>query len=493
MLDDDLLLHAQADLVEPEVDDLSAAAAARVEDRHQQAIGAVDARPAVEERQGDGDRRAVGKPRRELHAGEGLRDAIVAALPGEGAGLPERRDAQDGQAGIARVQRLGRQAGGFEPPGPQVLDERVGRREERRQPTVGREVGELGPHRVLAAVLGLEVEDEDSPGMPGPSRRSGDPPAGSTLMTVAPRSASTPPANSPARVSASSTTTTPSRAPPRAAPSSPSGRGRARRRRLGRHARACRHSNPKMRAAFLKSHFSLTVSFERQRQVLLDQRLVGLPHESRRHADQHLVLDQRIAELHEHLPARAALAEVLRPVRGGVHVQVRMPPHERDHLVHPRPAAEAADEGQLGKVHGDLVEVPRVAEVVGAIRRVVHGRVDADGDLELGGLRVQRVEAPVARGNAVHQRRHAERMKPLVADAALELPHAAHPLECADAGEAEDPAGISPQELGDLVVVDAERQRALDAQLAEHLHERRPAPTTGGGPRPRCRALKIRA
>ena len=108
MLDDDLLLHAQADLVEPEVDDLPAAAAARVEDRHQEAIGAVDARPAVEERQGDGNRRPVGKPGRELHAGEGLRDAIVAALAGEGAGLPERRDAQDGQARIARVQCVGR-------------------------------------------------------------------------------------------------------------------------------------------------------------------------------------------------------------------------------------------------------------------------------------------------------------------------------------------------------------------------------------------------
>ena len=126
MLDDNFLLDAQADLVEPEVDDLPATAAARVEDRHQEAVGAVDARPAVEERQGDGNRRAVGKARRELHAGKGLRDAIVAALAGEGAGLPERRDAQDGQARIARVQRVGRQSRGFEPPRTQVLHDRVG-------------------------------------------------------------------------------------------------------------------------------------------------------------------------------------------------------------------------------------------------------------------------------------------------------------------------------------------------------------------------------
>ena len=83
-------------------------------------------------------------------------------------------------------------------------------------------------------------------------------------------------------------------------------------------------------------------------------------------------------------------------------------------------------------------------------------------------------------------------MKPLVADAALELPHAAHPLECADAGEAEDPARVSPQELRDLVVVDAKRQRALDAQLAEHLHEVSSS-DAGRWSAPSCRALKIRA
>src|SRR6266581_2005726 len=39
--------------------------------------------------------------------------------------------------------------------------------------------------------------------------------------------------------------------------------------------------------------------------------------------DQYLVLDQRVAELHQHLPARSALAEVLRAVRGRVEMQSR--------------------------------------------------------------------------------------------------------------------------------------------------------------------------
>src|SRR5437879_718335 len=55
---------------------------------------------------------------------------------------------------------------------------------------------------------------ESSPAIAGPRLRSGDPSGGSILMTVAPRSASSPPASSPARVCATSMTTTPSSAPP---------------------------------------------------------------------------------------------------------------------------------------------------------------------------------------------------------------------------------------------------------------------------------------
>src|SRR5499425_2730195 len=121
---------------------------------------------------------------------------------------------------------------------------------------------------------------------------------------------------------------------------------------------------------------------EGESEVLLDERLVRLAHQPRGEADKDLVLDQGVAELDEHLPARAALAEILRAMGGGVKVELGMPSHEGDHLVHPRPAPEAADEGQLGEVDGDLVEVARVAEVVGPIRRVVHGRVDAYGNVQ---------------------------------------------------------------------------------------------------------------
>ena len=76
------------------------------------------------------------------------------------------------------------------------------------------------------------------------------------------------------------------------------------------------------------------------------------------------------AELHQHLPSRAGLAEILRAVCGRIEVQLRMAPHERDHLIHPRPAPEAADDCQLGEVDGDLVEVPRVAEVVRPAGRI---------------------------------------------------------------------------------------------------------------------------
>ena len=104
---------------------------------------------------------------------------------------------------------------------------------------------------------------------------------------------------------------------------------------------------------------------------------------------------------------------------------------ERDHLVHPRPAAEPADDRQLGEVDGDLVEVPRVAEVVRPVVRVVHRRVDAHGDLELGGLGVERVEAPIAGRDAVDEGRDAEGLEALLAHPALQLAHAAHAVQYA--------------------------------------------------------------
>src|SRR5262245_34781004 len=140
--------------------------------------------------------------------------------------------------------------------------------------------------------------------MAGPRRRSGDPSRGSILMTVAPRSASKPPASSPATVCASSRTTTPSRVPPRSAPGSaensvvirPSGQ-------------------PEHARGVLVEPLLLDGVLERQVHVLVDQGLVRLADQPRRKADQHLVLDQRVAELHQHLPARAGLTEILRAMR----------------------------------------------------------------------------------------------------------------------------------------------------------------------------------
>jgi hypothetical protein len=61
---------------------------------------------------------------------------------------------------------------------------------------------------------------------------------------------------------------------------------------------------------------------------------VRLPDEARREPHQDLVLDERVAELQQHLPARTALAEVLGAVGRRVEVELRMAPDERDHLVH---------------------------------------------------------------------------------------------------------------------------------------------------------------
>src|SRR5262245_34472826 len=125
-------------------------------------------------------------------------------------------------------------------------------------------------------------------------------------MTVAPRSASSPPANSPASVVPTSMTTRPSRAPPRP----DCGRSRPPNARaigpvvIGLDSRQPEHAR-RVLVEPLLPHAVL----ERQPEILLDQRLVRLPHEAGRQADQHLVLDQRVAELHQHFPAGAALPE----------------------------------------------------------------------------------------------------------------------------------------------------------------------------------------
>src|SRR5262247_1718753 len=98
-------------------------------------------------------------------------------------------------------------------------------------------------------------------------------------MTVAPRSAKSPPASSPASVWASSRTTTPSSAPPRSAP------GTAERSvvTIGssgqlEHARGV-----------LVEPLLLDGVLERQVNVLVDQGLVGLADQPGRETDEHLV------------------------------------------------------------------------------------------------------------------------------------------------------------------------------------------------------------
>src|SRR5262249_59460132 len=116
------------------------------------------------------------------------------------------------------------------------------------------------------------------------------------------------------------------------------------------------------------------------------------------------------------------------------------------------PGAEAADDGELREVDGDLVDVPRVAEIVGPIRGVVHRRVDAYGDVELGGLGVEGVVAPIAGGNAVHEGGDAEGLELLLAHAPLQLAHTLHADEATDAGQADEAIRILMEEPGQLVV-----------------------------------------
>src|SRR5262245_66508323 len=119
-------------------------------------------------------------------------------------------------------------------------------------------------------------------------------------------------------------------------------------------------------------------------------------------------------------------------MRRRVYVQVRVPPHERDHLVDPGPTAETADDLELWEVHRDLVEMSRVAEVVGPVVRIVHRRIDPNGNAELGSLGVERVVTAIARRNAIDERGHAEGLESLGGHEPFQLTPPPHPLERID-------------------------------------------------------------
>ena len=156
--DHHFLLQPEAHLVEADVDHLPVPAPPRVEDRHQEPARALDRGPGLGQRHRHRHRRAVREAGGELHARERLGDAVVAALGRERPGLAEGRDAQEGEARVAPLELVRREAGRLEASRPQVLDQRVRGGEQGREPRLAREVGRLGLDRELAAVLGLEIE-----------------------------------------------------------------------------------------------------------------------------------------------------------------------------------------------------------------------------------------------------------------------------------------------------------------------------------------------
>ena len=65
-----------------------------------------------------------------------------------------------------------------------------------------------------------------------------------------------------------------------------------------------------------------------------------------------------------------------------------MPAQQCHHVVNPRPTAESGDDPQFRKIHGDLVEMTRMAEIVRPIGGVVHVGVDAHWNIELHAFRI---------------------------------------------------------------------------------------------------------
>ena len=217
-----------------------------------------------------------------------------------------------------------------------------------------------------------------------------------------------------------------------------------------------RQPRRKKRCAFLYSHLSSTRILQRQPGVFLDQRLHGQAERLPRQADHDLVLQQRVAELHELFPARTGHAEIARMVRGSVGVEVRVPAQQRDHLVDPGPAAEGGDDAQLREVHGDLVQMARMAKVVWPVVGVVHVGVDAHRDVQLHAFRVERVVAAVAGRNHVVERRNPHRPKTAFLHQAHQLAHAAHAVVRADRRQPDEALGILRENVADELVAGAQ-------------------------------------
>ena len=143
-------------------------------------------------------------------------------------------------------------------------------------------------------------------------------------------------------------------------------------------------------------------------------------------------------------------------------------------MTHGQPLSAAIDP-QLREIHRDLVEMARVAEIVGPIVGVVHRRIDAHRHVEFDAFGVERIIAPVARREIVVERGDAQAVQLALLDQMLELAHAAHAVERADRGQREEAVGIFLHDVGQHVVVDAPEHRHLGAlaiELGDELLDR---------------------
>ena len=153
--------------------------------------------------------------------------------------------------------------------------------------------------------------------------------------------------------------------------------------------------------------------------------------------------------------------QVARPDPGELEVHVRVAPGDRDHLQDPGPARVARDHLELRKVHADLVEIARIAGLHRARRVEMHRRVEHDRNVELHGLRVERVVALVVREQLLEPRPEVQAAQAELADTPLELANRRHALVRIRAGEAD------------------EHVRVLLADAGDHLVRRPPAPGRG--------------
>src|SRR5262249_56971811 len=85
------------------------------------------------------------------------------------------------------------------------------------------------------------------------------------------------------------------------------------------------------------------------------------------------------------------------PVRRGVDVDVWILGRERDHLRGPRPADVSAENGELGKLERDAVEIGDRAARLPRAQRAGVVNLRAERDTELDAFGIERIVAPAVR------------------------------------------------------------------------------------------------